>query len=627
MANVFARRPDLDRLEPPDQRAVLLDVLVVVARRRRTDALDLAARQRGLEDVRRVERALGRSRADERMDLVDEDDHVVRRRELGDDPLEPLLELAAVLRARDDERQVEGQDALVQQGRRDFAVDDPRGQPLDDRGLAHARLAQQHRVVLAPARQHLHDPLELGVATDQRIEHAALGHLRQIARELVEERRLLLLLRHRSALVDLHRVFANRVEPHPALGQKPAGGRVLQAQQSEQDVLGSDRRMHQPLGFFLGVLQGALGLLAERDLDRRRELLARRAAALELGLQQVHRDVRPREQLARRLLAFLQQAEQQVLGPDHLRTVLARLVLGEEQDPLGLFGELLEHGREPSVPRNSRKKAQKLYHRASCLFGLRAGEEPVPGATFEHPQASVFQAQDAIAPGGEPLVVSREHKRERTLDLQFAQQCEYTPSARRVQVPGRLVGQQDLRPTDQRPRDRNSLLLPARERGRPVGEPGLEAQPPEDLVRRGLDVGGRSTHAERHGHVLGGRELRQQMVELEHESHDAVAELGPRPTVETQHVPSAVHEPARLRTVETAQHVQERRFPDAGVADDRDRLACGDRQVEAPEDLDPLRFAPVRLAQPEGAQNGLTHAGSPRLDRADSPSTPGTASP
>ncbi len=73
------------------------------------------------------------------------------------------------------------------------------------------------------------------------------------------------------------------------------------------------------------------------------------SAALELGLQQVHRDVRAREQLARRLLAFLQQAEEDVLGPDDLAPLLARLVARQEEDPLGLLGELLEH-RHPRRP-------------------------------------------------------------------------------------------------------------------------------------------------------------------------------------------------------------------------------------------------------------------------------------
>ena len=64
---------DQDRLEAPLQRRVPLDVLAVLVERRRADRLQLAARQRRLEDVRRVDRALGRARADERVQLVDEE--------------------------------------------------------------------------------------------------------------------------------------------------------------------------------------------------------------------------------------------------------------------------------------------------------------------------------------------------------------------------------------------------------------------------------------------------------------------------------------------------------------------------------------------------------------------------
>ena len=53
--------------------------------------------KRRLEDVRGVDRALGGAGADERVELVDEEDRVVDVPELLDDLLQALLELAAVL--------------------------------------------------------------------------------------------------------------------------------------------------------------------------------------------------------------------------------------------------------------------------------------------------------------------------------------------------------------------------------------------------------------------------------------------------------------------------------------------------------------------------------------------------
>ena len=102
------RLRDEDRLEAPLERGVLLDALAVLVERRRADAAQLAARERGLQQVRGVHRALGRARADERVQLVDEeDDLALRRLDLLEHRLEPLLELAAELRAGDERAHVE----------------------------------------------------------------------------------------------------------------------------------------------------------------------------------------------------------------------------------------------------------------------------------------------------------------------------------------------------------------------------------------------------------------------------------------------------------------------------------------------------------------------------------------
>ena len=171
---------DHDRLEAALEGRVALDVLAVLVERRRADALELAAGERRLEDVGRVDRALGRAGPDERVQLVDEEDRVVRVAELLDDLLEALLELAAVLGAGDERPDVEGQDALVEQRLGHVAADDPMGQALGDRGLADARLADQGGVVLRAAGQDLDDPLDLLLAADDRVELAGPGGLREV---------------------------------------------------------------------------------------------------------------------------------------------------------------------------------------------------------------------------------------------------------------------------------------------------------------------------------------------------------------------------------------------------------------------------------------------------------------
>ena len=181
---------DHDRLEAPLEGRVLLDVLAVLVERGRADALQLAARQRRLEDVRGVDRALGRARADQRVQLVDEQDRVVGVAQLLDDLLEALLELAAVLRAGDERADVERQHPLVEQDVRHVAGDDALRQALGDRRLADAGLADQGRVVLGLAAEDLDDPLDLLLAADDRVELVGAGGLGEVDAQRVDGRGL-----------------------------------------------------------------------------------------------------------------------------------------------------------------------------------------------------------------------------------------------------------------------------------------------------------------------------------------------------------------------------------------------------------------------------------------------------
>src|SRR6478752_6066328 len=191
---VDRRLVDADLLEAPLKRRVALEVLAVLLERRRADRLQFASRERRLEDRRGVDRALGRTGADEVVELVDEQDDVAALGDLLHHLLQALLELAAVLRAGDERRQVERVDLLVAQQLRHVGARDPLGEPLDDRRLADAGLADEHRVVLRAPREDLHDPLDLSLAPDAWVELAFGGELGQVAPELVEQLRGLLAL-------------------------------------------------------------------------------------------------------------------------------------------------------------------------------------------------------------------------------------------------------------------------------------------------------------------------------------------------------------------------------------------------------------------------------------------------
>ena len=90
----------------------------------------------------------------------------------------------------------------------------------------------------------------------------------------------------------------------------------------------------------------------------------------------------------------------------------------------------------------------------------------------------------------------------------------------RVQIAGRLVGQEQARAARERPRDRDPLLLASREGARPVTAALGEADPREQLRAPAAGPPGPRSPAMRCGKATfsSARELRQQVVELEDEA-------------------------------------------------------------------------------------------------------------
>ena len=126
------------------------------------------------------------------MDLVDEQDGAGILLELLDDLLQPLLEIAAVAGAGEQRAHVEREDRGVEQHFRHVALDDALGEPLGDRRLADAGIADIERVVLGAAAEHLDGAVDLGLAADQRIDLAGARLLVQV--DAIGRQRVLLLL-------------------------------------------------------------------------------------------------------------------------------------------------------------------------------------------------------------------------------------------------------------------------------------------------------------------------------------------------------------------------------------------------------------------------------------------------
>ena len=234
------RLADVDRLEAPLESGVLLDARPVLVERRRADRAQLAAREHRLEQVRRVDGALRLAGADDRVQLVDEEDHLaVGGRDVAEHGLQPLLELAAVLGAGEQRAEVERPHALALEALGHVALDDALGEALHDRGLADARLADQDGVVLGAAREHLDHAAHLVVAADHRVELARLGERRQIAPELGERAVALLGVGGRGRLAAaqiLQRREQRRLRD--ACGRERLAHGARRLREAEQQVLG-----------------------------------------------------------------------------------------------------------------------------------------------------------------------------------------------------------------------------------------------------------------------------------------------------------------------------------------------------------------------------------------------------
>ena len=164
---------ELDQLEAAGEGGILLEVLLVFRPGRRGDGAELPARQRRLQEVGGVAAPGCTAGTDEGVRFVDEEDDRFRRRlDLVDHAAQPVLELSLDAGAGLEESEIEAQQLDMLHEFRYVALDDLECQPFDHGRLAHPRLADGDRVVLAPPSQDVDHQPDLAIAREDRIDPA-----------------------------------------------------------------------------------------------------------------------------------------------------------------------------------------------------------------------------------------------------------------------------------------------------------------------------------------------------------------------------------------------------------------------------------------------------------------------
>jgi hypothetical protein len=231
-----------------------------------------------------VDRAFGAAGADQRVQLVDEQDRVLGAADLVHHRLDAFFELAAVLGAGDHHGQVEHDDPLVGQQFGHVAGDDRWAKPSTMAVLPTPASPSSTGLFLV-RRQRIWIALDFLLAADDRIELALLGQFGQVAAEAVQRRRLRLApfgccplapaaatpaprspSPPRAVAEQVEHFLADVFELQPEVHQHLGGDAFLLAQQAQQDVLGADVVVVQVAGLFHRILDDLLGPRRLRQL-------------------------------------------------------------------------------------------------------------------------------------------------------------------------------------------------------------------------------------------------------------------------------------------------------------------------------------------------------------------------
>ncbi len=179
-----------------------------------------------------------------------------------------------------------------------------------------------------------------------------------------------------------------------------------------------------------------------------------------------------------------------------------------------------------------------------------------------------------------------EHQRRPALPVQVEHQIDDLRAGRRVEIAGRLVGEQDRRLDHEGAGERHALLLAAGQFGGIVG--GAVGKPDLRQLGPGAFEGvGAAGELERHGDVFQRRHVLDQVEGLEDDADVVAAKAGERVLVEAREIPAGDDDLAGARRLQAGHDHQKRRFARSRRPDDADRFPGRYIEANTLEHMDP----------------------------------------
>src|SRR5256885_698938 len=208
-------------------------------------------------------------------------------------------------------------------------------------------------------------------------------------------------------------------------------------------------------------------------------------------------------------------------------------------------------GSSPGCARSLATPRRAHTKPASCCV------QPFALVADDHP---AVEMHDAPAESVDDLGVVGRHDQSRAELVHANEKLDDLPAGHWIEVPSRLVGDEDLRATHERARDRGALLLAA---GELIGEVIASLREPDQrkgalglLARLFFGV---TRDQERETDVLGDRSSREELEVLEDDA-DPAAQLGDSRTAHPDDVLPIDPDPARRGELIADEKADERRL-------------------------------------------------------------------